>query len=72
MKNNQIENHFHLNKNSFDGFIDIYIECQDKIILEDIIDSVIFKLQNYALEAYPIERNNNFVKRRIFFKKNLK
>lgn len=70
MKNNEIENHFFLQKYSYDGFIDIRIETKRKELFDEIIDSIIFQLNNYKLEGFPIEKNNDYIKRRIFFKKN--
>lgn len=70
MNNNEINNYFFIDKEKYDGHIDITIVSKSKTHLEKIMDNITFELKNdYELYGFPIQDNNNEKYRRIYFKK---
>lgn len=70
LTNKMVDNYFYLNKDDFDGHINISIISKDRMCLENIMDKVVFELGNeYELLGFPIMLNNNTIERKIYFKR---
>jgi len=67
--NQQIDNHFYLQKEKFDGLIHIEIKGQTNEELEKVMNSIIFILEDYELHGFPILKNNLEISRKIYFRK---
>jgi hypothetical protein len=70
--NENIKSYFFLDKKEYDGIIHISMEGCDAELLELIMNKIYFELcpNQFEFKAYPPNPNNNFLERKIYFRKN--